>query len=156
MKAWYGQLVLEFYRAQSLTCLADTVHTLTSDPAKGEEALRSLRRSEGLAIDVSKARRELLETVGNVQVVFESSSKLDELTEAIYRHPVMCIDRNAWDDVSEVEEAISIYKMQSEVASHFVDTSVTVRIDRLAEFLKQELIKSRYFCLPRECCELVA
>jgi hypothetical protein len=84
-RIFVGQLFVYAIEARINSDYHEARFVLTKDQLHLQEALRWMRRSEDLGMELARARKNLCEILGPVRLQFRKTPKLDELTDQIYR-----------------------------------------------------------------------
>lgn len=108
-----------------------------SDSVGFQEALRWMRKSEDLGLEVARCRQRLYETLGLIRAVFKSNPSLTEKLEMVENHKMPRIERDPFemnrDDVYSWKLAV-VPAIQSSVAS-----AISVPLRELASCLQKQI-----------------
>ena len=105
------------------------------------EAQRWMRVSEELALEIARNNQSLFETIGQIVILFPSTSKLDGLVNRIYHHNVPKINVE-WDKINNFEELILIKEKAVTDLQKLVEELYGKPIDELLNLLSSEIANS--------------
>ena len=142
-KIFVGQLFVYAVEARINSDYHEARFVLTKDQLHLQEALRWLRRSEDLGMEVARARKNLCETLGPVRLLFRKSPKLDELTDRIYGFKALKLNYDSPSEnpfkMSTVDQLVqwkekTVLRLQKLVEDHYMKP-----IDDLVQYLDAEI-----------------